>query len=102
VDRDNPAAKQILAYFLRNPAAADSLEGIARWRLLEEAIHRNVFETEEALAWLVAQGYLVEFVHAHAGRLFRLNVEKKTEAVTMFTLPEGMGPMGSKSGEGVN
>jgi hypothetical protein len=33
--------KQIVSYFLRNPNAADTLEGIARWRLLEERIHQK-------------------------------------------------------------
>jgi hypothetical protein len=101
VNQNNPAAKQILAYFLRNPSAADSLEGIATWRLLEEAIHRNVYETEEALQWLVSHGYLLESVHAHSGRLFRLNAEKQIEAVSLLEFREQMEPSASNSGEGV-
>lgn len=69
-------AREILAYFLRNPAAADSLEGIAQWRLLEQAIHRTIYETEGALTWLVEQGYLIEVEESHSRRLFRLNPEK--------------------------
>ena len=80
-------ARQILSYFLRNPSAADSLEGIARWRLLEEAIHRNVVETEEALWWLVQEGYLREIVQPHSGRLFCLNPEKQKEAESFVTVP---------------
>ena len=38
-------AKEILSYFLRNPQAADNLEGVARWRLLEQTVHRSVEET---------------------------------------------------------
>lgn len=72
--------REILTYFLRNPAAADSLEGIARWRLLEEAIHRNVVETQAALEWLVRQGLLIESAESCAGRLFRLNPEKINQA----------------------
>jgi len=48
----------VLRYFVRNPQAADTLEGIARWRLLEEAVQRTTEETGEALAWLVAAGLL--------------------------------------------
>jgi hypothetical protein len=52
-------AKEVLSYFLRNPQAADTLEGVARWRLLDEPVHRSVEEINQALEWLVAQGFLV-------------------------------------------
>lgn len=80
-------AKQILSYFMRNPSAVDSLEGIARWRLLEEAIHRNVAETEEALCWLVKKGYLIETAQPHSGRLFRFNSKKQSEAKEFLEAP---------------
>ena len=78
--RASRPAREILAYFLRNPAAADSLEGIARWRLLEQAIHRTIVETEGALAWLVDNGYLIEVDLPHSRRLYRLNPEKQDAA----------------------
>ncbi len=78
------SARQILSYFVRNPSAADSCEGIARWRLLEEAIHRNVAETEESLRWLVKEGYLIEMTPAHSSRLFRLNPARKSEAESVL------------------
>jgi len=34
--------KEILRYFLRHPQAADTLEGIVRWRLLEERVERTL------------------------------------------------------------
>ena len=73
-------ACEILAYFLRNPAASDSLEGIARWRLLEEAIHRKVMETKDAVEWLVKEGFLIETAHPSTGKLFRLNPERRNQA----------------------
>jgi len=88
MNQSNSAAKRILAYFLRNPSAADSLEGIVTWRLLEEAIHRNLHETEAALQWLVQNGYLIESVHSHSGRLFRLNSEKQSEAASLLEARE--------------
>ena len=73
-------AKEILSYFLRNPQAADSLTGIARWRLLEEAVQRSVTKTEAALQWLLEQGYLRQ-VQIHGGEgVFSLNPEKRREA----------------------
>jgi hypothetical protein len=64
--------KQILNYFLRNSKAADTLEGIARWRLLEEQVHRSFQQTESALAWLVKQGFLEEVETVGSSRIFRL------------------------------
>lgn len=64
--------KQILNYFLRNSKAADTLEGIARWRLLEEQVHRSFQQTELALTWLVEQGFLEEVKTVGSSRIFRL------------------------------
>lgn len=80
---------EILSYFARNPQAADSLEGIARWRLLDEIIDRKLNETQAALDWLVDHGLLEK---AEAGRkaIFRLNPERAAEtkqAVATRTIP---------------
>jgi hypothetical protein len=84
--------REILTYFLRNPAAVDSLEGIARWRLLEQAIHKKVIETQKALEWLLEEGFLVEVRGAHTGRLFRLNPEKQNVAEQMVATTKRKGP----------
>ncbi len=73
-------ARKILDYFLRNPEAADNLTGIARWRLLEEAVQRSVETTEVALNWLIEQGYLLQVSLKGAERIFRLNREKRRDA----------------------
>ena len=84
-DRRVPeVATQILHYFERNPEAADSLEGIARWRLLEEQIHRSLLETQLALEWLVTQGFLVEVSSVSAGNLYRLNLDKAADIRTFL------------------
>jgi hypothetical protein len=77
-------AREILGYFVRNPDAADSLEGIVRWRLLEQVIHRTISDTEVALKWLVAEGYLIETELPHSRRLFRLNPEKYGHAQNLL------------------
>lgn len=84
--------KQIMSYFLRNPTATDSLEGIAHWRLLEEAIHRNVFATEEALQWLVKEGYLLEIDRPRSRRLFRLNPARQKDAESLVDAQGEGGP----------
>jgi hypothetical protein len=73
--------KQILSYFVRHPRAVDSLAGVARWRLLEEQIYRSVQQTEAALEWLVAKGYLQDVRQAGTDRLYKLNLERRAEAV---------------------
>lgn len=65
-------AREILSYFLRNTEAADDLQGIAGWRLLEEAIYHRVEDTALALKWLVAEGFLREDATPTSGTVFRL------------------------------
>jgi hypothetical protein len=74
------AAREILGYFMRNRQAADSLEGIVRWRLLDEVVHRKIEETRTALEWLVVQGILVETSLPGAETIFSLNPEKQADA----------------------
>ena len=73
--------KQILSYFVRHPNAVDSLEGVARWRLLEEQIDRTVRKTESALEWLLAEGYLVEVRRPGTERLYQLNLKRRSKAI---------------------
>jgi hypothetical protein len=70
-------AREILSYFLRNEGAADDLEGIARWRLLEETIYHSVADTECALKWLVDHGFLRQDATAAGGRIFSLERSKR-------------------------
>ena len=73
-------ATEVLRYFLRNPHAADSLEGVARWRLSEETIRRSVTEIDEALRWLVARQLLVAQSAPGVTPVFSLNSSKLREA----------------------
>lgn len=68
-----------MRYFTEHPHAADSLEGIARWRLLEQRIQQTVDETAEALAWLVERGYLRRIDVPGGPPLFRRNEEQGEE-----------------------
>jgi hypothetical protein len=72
-------ARQILAYFLRNPDAADTAEGVARWRVMDEQIRHSVRETLVALKWLVAKGYLQESSSRSSGSIFRLRGDRSDE-----------------------
>jgi hypothetical protein len=73
-------AKQILRYFLRNPQAADNLEGVARWRLLEENVHQTIVETRSALEQLVTEGYLQVVSVPGSELIYVLNTTRHKEA----------------------
>lgn len=72
-------AKDILEYFLCNPQAADDLEGVARWRLMSQTIHRDVEETSQALDYLVRKGLLTR-ISMPGSAFFRLQAEQRAVA----------------------
>jgi hypothetical protein len=73
--------KELLNYFVQNQHAVDSLEGLTRWRLLEEQVHRTVQETEPALRWLVAEAFLEEVRPTGSVSLFRLDPNRLADAI---------------------
>lgn len=76
-------AKDILEYFLRNPQAADDLEGVARWRLMSQTIHRDVEETSQALDYLVRRGLLTR-ISMPGSAFFRLQADQRAGAVAFL------------------
>lgn len=80
-----PRAKEILSYFLRNPHAADTLEGVTTWRVIEENVHRRLEETAQALAWLVSMRFLNETSRRSSRPLFTLNREHIPDAQQFLT-----------------
>ncbi len=72
-------ALEILRHYLDNPATADSLEGIAGWRLVEDLVQRRVVETEQALRWLVANGYLERTEPQATPPLYRLKPARRAD-----------------------
>jgi hypothetical protein len=72
-------AKDVLEYFLRNPQAADDLEGVARWRLMSQMIYRDVEETSQALDWLVEKGLLTR-ISRPGSAFFRLQADQRAGA----------------------
>lgn len=73
-------ARDILNYLLHHPAAADTLEGIARWRILEEIAKRSLASTEDAMRWLIAKGFLCEEKIAGGKTIYRLDAGRRKEA----------------------
>ena len=82
--------KEVLSYLVRNPQAADDLEGIARWRLLDEVIRRKVDETYHALTWLVEHEYIRETMAAGSESIFSLNGDRLAEAKAFLVGESGL------------
>jgi hypothetical protein len=76
----------VLSYFVRYPEAADTLEGVARWRLLDELARRTVEETASAVKWLVAQGLLTESMPPGSAPVYALNKARMAEAKQLVGL----------------
>lgn len=78
---DEAVVRQILGYFVRNRRMADTLEGIARWRLLQERVRLSMRQTEAALGWLVEEGFIEEAIPAGSRcSVFRLNRGRLSDA----------------------
>jgi hypothetical protein len=69
-----------LRYFLRHPEAADDLAGIARWRLMQESVRHSVEKTQEALHWLIGEGFMREETRLATGQIFQLNSARRAAA----------------------
>lgn len=78
--QEDKLLRDVLTYFLHNPQSADSLAGVAHWRLLDETIHHTLTETKGVLERLVAEGYLKKVSAAGLDHIYTLNPEKQTEA----------------------
>ncbi|MFC1475878.1 hypothetical protein ACFLQW_02625 [Candidatus Zixiibacteriota bacterium] len=72
-DATSDLAKVILRYFLQNPEAADTLEGIAHWRLLETRVRESLVEVADSLDLLISLGYLSRVSQMGSNPIFRLN-----------------------------
>ena len=66
------AAREILRYFVEHPEAADTLEGLARWRLIRLKKELTMEQFSAALEWLVAHGFLKRISKSFAGPIYLL------------------------------
>lgn len=81
----------ILRRYLHQPQLFETVEGLARWRLLEEAVQRSVEETYDAISWLVSEGFLLEEARVGSEPIFSLNCERAGEAERLLA---GSNPRG--------
>ena len=70
-------AKEIMSYLYQRPMAADTLDGIAYWRLVQQAITKNVGLVEQALEQLVREGKVAKNTRNHRDAIYFLNTTDK-------------------------
>jgi hypothetical protein len=71
--------REILRYFMKNPGAKDTLEGIARWWLERNRVERTVDEVAQSLHVLVAQGLIIRRQARAALPYYLANPAKRRE-----------------------
>jgi hypothetical protein len=69
--------RKLLRYLVDHPDARDTLEGIAKWWLLEQEIRDEKAKVQEAIVWLVAKGFVVEERMEDGRRVFGMNEERR-------------------------
>jgi hypothetical protein len=71
-DVDSIAA-EIMAYLKERPMASDSLDGIANWWLVQQAIAKNIILVEQALEQLANEGKVSKKVNTKNNTIYSLN-----------------------------
>ena len=66
----------ILRYLVKHPDTGDSIEGIARWRLLQDKIDATVDQVSEIVQELSTRGMVVEKEIPGGTRIYYLNKVK--------------------------
>lgn len=92
---------EILGYLTDHPHSGDTLEGIAQWWLLERKIKHQVANVREALAELVAKGWVLEYKGSDSRIHYRINRRKQGQIQTLLKQKsDDMGCGGSKRSKG--
>lgn len=77
-------AKRVLRFLQSNPGAKETLEGIAEWWLMQERITEAVNQVSEAVAWLVAKGYL-ERKNSGISTIYKINPSKRSDIARLLS-----------------
>ena len=70
-------AEEIINYLHQRPMAADTLDGIAYWWLIQQAITKNVGLIEQALEHLIREGKVAKNMSNHRDTIYFLNMTNK-------------------------
>lgn len=70
----------MLEFFLTTPKAADTVEGITRWRLLDVAVHHALNDTRKAVRFLAEKGFLKASQVTGSEDIFSLDETQRASA----------------------
>jgi hypothetical protein len=80
-DFDSKQVLLVLQYFLHNRNAADDLEGVLRFRLLDEVISEQLESVRVAIEWLVRQDLLTARPMPGRDAIYALNQSQVERAL---------------------
>jgi len=72
-------AAEIMNYLQQRPMAADTLDGIAYWWLVQQAITRHVGLVEKALEYLVREGKIARGLSDHRDTIYFLTTTNTSQ-----------------------
>lgn len=72
-DEVNSVATEIMTYLQERPMASDSLDGIAHWWLVQQAIAKNLKLVELALERLANEGKISKKMNSNNNLIYSLN-----------------------------
>ena len=81
---ESETARELLEYLAENPDAADTLEGIVEWWLLDRSIDRGIAKVKEVLEQMAARGLIVERKGSDARTRYQLNDERRREIAALL------------------
>ena len=67
-----------MTYLHQRPGASDSLEGIAHWWLVQQAIEKNIDLLEQALEQLANEGKVSKKTNTNSDAIYSLNPTNKS------------------------
>ena len=71
-------AAEIMTYLQERPMASDSLDGIAQWWLVQQAIVKNINLVEQALEQLANEGKVSKKTNTNSDAIYSLNPTNKS------------------------
>lgn len=82
---DLDIALKVLRYLSKRPEAKDTIEGIAKWWLIEEQIEETLGSVDRALSYLISRQFLVPVTFRNQETYYQLNKER-LEDIRALTL----------------
>lgn len=76
--KNDEVAEQILEYLRGHPHACDTLEGIARWWIMDQRLCESVLIVQQALGWLKAKRLVLERTMPDGRTLYYPQIEKSS------------------------